>query len=121
MKDRKKTKQKPHRRPPPAAFSDAERALWDILRDRQVAGARFMRHVPIGRLTVDFVCREHRLAVLLDSVHPGRYDGRDQSLAARGYRVLRFDEDTVFRHPERIRSAVAAWLHNSGFSEGRNE
>ncbi len=122
MKDRKRKKEKPRGRQPPAALSDAERSLWDILRDRQVAGARFKRRFPVGRLVVDFVCPERRLAVLLDGArHSERGDGRDQSLQARGYRVLRFGEEAVQRNPARVRAAIAALLERSDFAGGRDE
>ena len=125
MKDRKKKEQKQRKkRTPVLRTSDAERCLWDILRDRQVAGARFLRRFPMGRLVVDFVCREHRLAVVIDGPRraaAARDEGRDQSIAARGYRLLRFDETAILRHPERIRSAVAAQLESSDASEGHNE
>lgn len=94
----------------PVASTDAERCLWDVLRDRQIAGARFMRRFPMGRLVIDFVSRERRLAVVIDGgrhSYAERDSNRDRSLQTRGYRILRFHEDAVLRNPERIRDAIA--------------
>ena len=117
MKDRKKKKEKRPRRVSPASLSAAERGLWGILRDRQVAGARFMRRFAIGRLVVDFVCRERRLAVMIEGGRP-RGDSHEQSLATRGYRLLRLHEQDILRHPARVRAAVAMTLDHS---DGHNE
>ena len=47
-------------------MTDAERALWRILRQRQVEGKRFRRQVPIDCYIVDFACLEARLIIEVD-------------------------------------------------------
>jgi very-short-patch-repair endonuclease len=37
-------------------MTDAERAVWRLLRDRRMDGWRFRRQEPIDRYIVDFVC-----------------------------------------------------------------
>ena len=73
--------------------TDAEQALWELVRDRRLGGYKFRRQVPLGPYVVDFLCREKRLIVELDgSQHQDRaaYDAeRTAWLAARGYEVLR--------------------------------
>jgi very-short-patch-repair endonuclease len=44
----------------------AEFVLWRHLRDRQVAGCKFVRQEPIGPYFADFVCRERHLVVVVD-------------------------------------------------------
>ena len=46
--------------------TDAEQALWNILRGRQVSGYRFRRQAPIGPYIVDFVCFDNRLIIEVD-------------------------------------------------------
>jgi very-short-patch-repair endonuclease len=46
--------------------TDAERALWAKLRNRQLAGLKFRRQHPLGPYTVDFVCFERRLVIEVD-------------------------------------------------------
>ena len=38
--------------------TDAEIALWRHLRNRQLAGYKFRRQVPLGKYIVDFLCYE---------------------------------------------------------------
>ena len=46
--------------------TDAEQTLWKCLRNRQLAGHKFRRQVPIGKYIVDFVCFERKVAVEVD-------------------------------------------------------
>jgi very-short-patch-repair endonuclease len=77
----------------------AENKLWQVLRNRQVDGAKFRRQVPIDRYFADFCCHQGNLIVEVDgSQHEEqeRYDAaRTAHLKARGYRVLRFTNSDV--------------------------
>ncbi len=44
-------------------MTDAEHALWRILRNRQFGRNKFRRQVPIGPYITDFVCFEARLVI----------------------------------------------------------
>ncbi|MGH8397236.1 MAG: endonuclease domain-containing protein, partial [Gammaproteobacteria bacterium] len=46
--------------------TDAERLLWKHLRNRQCAGYKFRRQVPLGSYIVDFVCFEADLVIEVD-------------------------------------------------------
>jgi very-short-patch-repair endonuclease len=46
--------------------TDAERALWNILRSRQLGGHKFRRQQPLGPFIVDFVCLDARMVVEID-------------------------------------------------------
>lgn len=88
--------------------------MWDMVRDRRLAGLKFRRQVPIGRSIVDFVCPTARLVVERDGgVHVGgeRDVERQGALEALGYRVLCFpNEDLLTRRAcvlDTIRSAAA--------------
>jgi very-short-patch-repair endonuclease len=54
-----------------AAETDAEKALWRVLRDRRLQSTKWRRQVPIGPYIVDFVCFEHRLVVECDGSQHG--------------------------------------------------
>lgn len=45
---------------------DAERILWDRLRNRKLVGFKFRRQAPILNYFADFFCIEARLIVELD-------------------------------------------------------
>jgi very-short-patch-repair endonuclease len=80
--------------------TDAERLLWRHLRNKQLAGHRFRRQVPIGSYIADFACLDAKLVIELDGgqhqAQPARDTVRDARIAAAGYRVLRFWNNQVF-------------------------
>lgn len=94
--------------------TDAERALWQHVRDRRLLGHKFRRQHRIGRFVADFVCLEARLIVELDgSQHLDREahdDARTRWLEAQGFRVIRFWNDDVLLRMEDVLSAIAAAL-----------
>jgi len=51
--------------------TDAERKLWQLLRDRRFAGVKFRRQQPVGPYIVDFVCFEAKLVIELDGSQHG--------------------------------------------------
>jgi very-short-patch-repair endonuclease len=74
--------------------TDAERVLWQALRNRQLGGFKFRRQHPIPPYIVDFVCLEQRLIVELDGgqhAETRTYDEvRTSALEPAGYKVMRF-------------------------------
>lgn len=46
--------------------TDAEAAMWRLLRDRRLLQFKFRRQVPFQSYILDFVCFEHRLVVEID-------------------------------------------------------
>jgi very-short-patch-repair endonuclease len=47
-------------------MTNAERALWRIVRARQLARFKFQRQQPIDHCIVDFVCPSRRLVIEVD-------------------------------------------------------
>ena len=90
--------------------TDAESALWQELRNRQLCGYRFKRQHPIGNYIVDFVCLERRLVVELDggqhldSVEYGV--GRTAYLEDRGFCVVRFWNNQVLNEIDGVKEAI---------------
>src|SRR5665213_868094 len=92
-------------------MTDAERAVWQLLRSHQIQGYKFRRQVPIGRYIADFVCHEARLIIEIDG---GQHDAsakrdaiRTDFLQTQGYRVLRFWNNDVLANPEGVFSVIA--------------
>jgi very-short-patch-repair endonuclease len=81
--------------------TEAELALWRLLRDRRFSNYKFRRQVPIGPYIADFVCFSARLIVEADgSQHAGNaHDvARDAWLISQGYRVRRlWNGDVLLR------------------------
>jgi len=97
-------------------MTEAEARLWRHLRDRQLAGLKFVRQEPIGRYYADFVCRERHLIIELDgSQHAdSAHDKiRDTQLARLGYRVLRVWNNEVFLNIEGVLMTVRAELDDA--------
>src|SRR5262245_48532738 len=93
--------------------TEAERHLWQYLRNRQLLGFNFRRQHRIGPYFADFACTELRLVVELDgSQHLVFADDdarRTRVLATMGYRVVRFwNDDVLVRTPVVLEAIVAA-------------
>ena len=101
-----------------ANMTDVERKLWYKLRDRRLAGHKFVRQFPIGLYFADFACREARLVVELDGsqhVENARDERRDRFLVDQGFRVLRFWNMEVIESMDAICETIMAAI------EGRLE
>jgi very-short-patch-repair endonuclease len=97
--------------------TDAERVLWQQIRNRQLAGIRFNRQVPIGRFICDFVARSAKLVIELDGgQHAVRTDEdrrRTAFLQSRGYRVRRFWNEDVVSNLGGVVEVILSELSNS--------
>jgi len=90
--------------------TDAERLLWQKLRNRQLCGQKFRRQFPIDPFIVDFVCLELKLIVELDgSQHAEQieYDqNRTEQLQQRGFKVIRFWNNDVLKNSTSVLEAI---------------
>src|SRR5439155_6295313 len=70
--------------------------LWTRLRELRALGHHFRRQSPLAPYVVDFESRRSRVIVEVDGhqngfdTHRKRDQVRDNALAARGYKILRF-------------------------------
>ena len=92
-----------------------EQELWRCLRRSQFAGFHFRRQQVIDGFIVDFYCHAAGLVVEVDGPahddQPDYDDERDQLLAARGLRILRFSNDAVQQNLPGVLSEIARHLH----------
>jgi very-short-patch-repair endonuclease len=92
--------------------TNAERLLWQLLRNRQIAGAKFRRQHPIPPYILDFYCHEHRLAVEIDGGQHNQPAGmkrdrrRTEFLREQGIRVLRFWNHEVLNETEAVLQVI---------------
>lgn len=89
--------------------TDAERRLWGRLRRRQLAGAWFRRQHPVPPYIVDFACPARRIVIEVDGgYHTDRETDRcrDNELAKRGYRVLRFWDSEVLKRADAVLKVI---------------
>jgi very-short-patch-repair endonuclease len=87
-------------------MTEAEKAFWEIVRGKKFHGLKFRRQQIIDGFIVDFYCDSLGLCVEIDgSIHDteeqSEYDkNRDEVLALRGLKVLRFTNDELFNEPD---------------------
>ncbi len=95
-----------------ANMTDAELALWKVLRGRQFSGYKFRRQHPFGDYILDFVCLENKLIIEVDGgQHCSRseYDEiRTRQLQSAGFHVIRFWNNEVFLEFEAVKEKI--WL-----------
>lgn len=105
-------KSNPHARPLRRAATDAERLLWQRLRNRQLAGQKFRRQATLGPYIVDFLCLDARLVVEADgSQHDEQSDkGRTAWLTSRGLRVIRFWNNDILANIDGVLEAITIAL-----------
>jgi len=96
--------------------TDAEMRLWLKLRDRRLAGFKFIRQYLIGPYVVDFVCRDNKLIIEVDGgqhAENAQDRTRDRDLAEEGFRVLRFWNTDVLSNIDGVLATILAnWESN---------
>jgi very-short-patch-repair endonuclease len=101
------------------ADNPAERALWAVLKNRQLAGHTFTRQFPIGPYVADFACRARNVVVEVDgSQHLERAAcdrTRDEYMLRAGYAVFRVPSVSVLSNRDGVCDSLLAVL------EGRIE
>src|SRR5512139_3004833 len=93
--------------------SDAERALWAKIRNKQFFGMKFFRQYSIGPYILDFYCPTVKLAVELDGGQHNQSEKRERDvsrseyLKAQGVDVMRFWNNEVLLDIQSVLSELA--------------
>ncbi|MET0676035.1 MAG: DUF559 domain-containing protein [Bradyrhizobium sp.] len=85
--------------------TDAELAMWRLLRDRRLARFKFRRQVPFQTFILDFVCFEKRFIIEIDgSQHASstRDKEREAILIAEGFKIARYWNNDVLQQPASV-------------------
>jgi very-short-patch-repair endonuclease len=93
-------------------MTPAEQLMWSHLRKRPL-GFKFRRQVPIEQVIVDFACLSERVVIEIDGRHhldDPQDRERDRWLTARGFRVLRFQNQTVLEDLESVLQTIQQHL-----------
>ncbi|MBI2857081.1 MAG: endonuclease domain-containing protein [Chloroflexi bacterium] len=97
-------------------MTDAERAVWNILRGRQMEGTYWRRQHPIGPYIADFACIERKLVIEVDGgQHNEEAEGagdaqRTAYLNSRGFCVLRFWDNEALTNIEGVAAVIRGAL-----------
>jgi len=91
-----------------SAMTDAEARLWYHLRDRLLAGHKFVRQLPVAGYYADFACKQARLIVEAGGgQHGGSRDiRRDAALQAEGFNIMRFWNNDILRDTESVLRSI---------------
>jgi len=109
--------------------TDAERLLWQHLRNRRLADCKFRRQVVIEPYIIDFVCFDAKLIIELDGgqhlEQQKQDEERTQYLESMGYSVLRFWNHEVLVETEavleKIHEVLIASPHPNPLPEGEGD
>jgi very-short-patch-repair endonuclease len=80
--------------------TDAEEAMWHLLRGRRLSKVKFRRQVPFRNYILDFVCFERRVVIEIDGsqhLDSRRDEERDSLLASEGFQVIRYWNNDVLQ------------------------
>ena len=95
-------------------LTDAERAMWAMLRGHRLNGLRFRRQFPIGPFIADFVCLTARLVIEIDGGQHFSDDAemrdarRTVLIESKGFRILRFSNHDVLTNRSGVLETIAA-------------
>jgi very-short-patch-repair endonuclease len=95
----------------------AENWLWQRLRNRQVANAKFCRQYSIDKFIVDFYCLQAKLVIEVDGpIHEYSVEEdaiRQEFLESLGNKVLRFTNSEILTAPEQVIQRISIALHKA--------
>jgi very-short-patch-repair endonuclease len=103
-------------------MTDAEKILWEKLRNRQLKGLYFRRQHPYGIFILDFFCHEINLAIEVDGdIHLDQlqYDAdRSEFLESTGITVIRFSNMEVENNMDYVLEKILSVASPSPLGEG---
>ncbi len=108
--------------------TEAEAVLWQILKNKKLAGYKFRRQHIISSYIADFICLKQNLIVEIDGlIHelPDQAlsdEARTFKLGTLGFEVLRFSNDQVLNKPDEVLNEILKHLakENSKLSTTQN-
>ncbi len=92
--------------------TDAEIALWEYLKGKQLNNYKFRRQHVIGGFIADFVCLSKKLVIEVDGLIHQLPENkindveRTETLNQLGFEVIRFTNDEVLYQTEKVTSAI---------------
>ena len=93
--------------------TDAEAAMWQLLRDRRFAAFKFRRQVPLSNYIVDFVCFDKQLIIEVDGSQHAFHERdivRDAALRNAGFAIARYWNNDVLQQRTSVLEDILAKL-----------
>jgi very-short-patch-repair endonuclease len=95
--------------------TDAEKLIWERVRNNKLNGLKFYRQCPIGRYIADFYCVKLRLVIELDGgIHDEErqkiYDEiRQKAIESRKLIVLRIKNEVIIGNIEGVLDTILSY------------
>lgn len=124
-----KTQLKPLRRELRKHQTDAERVIWNLVRNKQILGLKFFRQYSVGNYILDFFCTKVRLAIEIDGGQHAKPlnqmadNERTRYLQEQNITVVRFWNNEVLQNTEGVYETILARIKPllpSPYIKGRN-
>lgn len=99
-------------------MTEAEKLLWEELKDKKLNGCKFRRQHPILKFVLDFYCHGKKLAIELDGgIHKNTYQSfydkdRTENLNDFGIKVIRFQNEEIINDIEGVKKKIIKELEN---------
>jgi very-short-patch-repair endonuclease len=104
-------------------MTDAEKVLWQVLRNRRFHGLKFRRQHPIQSYIVDFYCYQIGLVIEIDGhIHTEKNHSendieRTAQLEAQGLTVIRFTNEEVLSDISNVRIKIETHIPNTNLNK----
>ena len=111
-----KTKQTENRRILRQRQTQAEKILWEHLRNKKLCNLKFRRQVSIAAYVVDFYCSSLRLAIEIDGkIHLKEFISkmdriRQEQIESVGITFLRFRNEEIINEPFKIIERITSLI-----------
>ncbi len=92
--------------------TDAEKKLWNLLRNRQFSGVKFRRQFSVSQYILDFYSPQTKLGIEADGGHHYTNEGklkdqrRTEELSKLGIRILRFSDREILNNSDGVAEAI---------------
>ena len=97
-------------------MTEAEKKLWEVLKNKKLGGFKFRRQHPILKFILDFYCHEAKLGIEIDGeVHNSKGqkfydDDRTEILKEYGINIIRFYNDEIIDNLEEVKFKILSEL-----------
>lgn len=98
--------------------TSAEATLWKLISNKKLEGRKFRRQHSVENYILDFYCPAEKLAIELDGERHFTELGliedekRDKKLKELGIRVLRFENEDVFKATNAVLEKIASYFNH---------
>jgi very-short-patch-repair endonuclease len=99
-------------------LTPAEQLLWEVLKDRKIAGAKFRKQHAILRYVLDFYCHEYKIGIEVDGEYHNEREQyeldleRTKHLKENNITIIRFTNEEVFNKLNFVTNSIETLILN---------